>query len=70
MEDVEHFIFQKIGELLNSSGTCQLQREVISPPKLEKNHTWLKWFFGWGNLQFVEMELVEKHSRVSDDKYG
>lgn len=70
MEDVEYFIFQKIGELLNFSGICQLQREVIFFFKLEKNYIWLKWFFGWGNLQFVEMEFVEKYFRVLDDKYG
>lgn len=64
-DDVEHFIFQIIGELLNSSESCQLRREVLSPPKLKRNQTWFTWFWGWGQL--VEMELVGKHGRVSHD---
>lgn len=50
MEDVEHFIFQIIGELLNSSESCQLQREVISLPMLKRNQTCLEWFWVWGEL--------------------
>lgn len=69
MGEIGHFIFRQIGGLPSSSGDCQLQREVVSPPELKKNPTCFRQFCGWGWLSVYRNGTCWKAFRGPDDKH-